>query len=190
MHSELGGLSAMTLDMFAVLFGGARALLPVYDILHADAFGYGMLSSSLEAGTVLMAFILVALPTPIRTGRVLLIAVAAFGLATIAFGVSQSLVLSILAYAAVGMADEVSMVMRHNTIQLNLPDAIRGRVTAVSSVFVSASNELGAVESGLVAALTSATFAVVSGGLACLVVVGLVAWRVPALRAYRTRSID
>jgi len=83
------------------------------------------------------------------------------------------------------MADQVSMVMRHNTIQLSTPDALRGRVTAVSSVFISASNELGALESGLVAAATSAVFAVVSGGLACLVVVALVAWRIPALRNYR-----
>jgi hypothetical protein len=83
------------------------------------------------------------------------------------------------------MADQVSMVMRHTTIQLNTPDALRGRVTAVSSVFISASNELGAVESGLVAAVTGAVFAVVSGGIVCLVVVGLIAWRVPALRRYR-----
>jgi MFS family permease len=169
-----------------VLFGGARALLPVYaiDVLHADALGYGILSASLEAGTLLMAVVLLALPTPTSTGRVLLGAVAAFGLATVLFGVSVSLPLSVVAYALVGMADQVSMVMRHTTIQLNTPDALRGRVTAVSSVFISASNELGAVESGLVATLTSAVFAVVSGGLACLAVVGLITWRVPALRRY------
>jgi MFS family permease len=180
-------LGAMTLDMFAVMFGGARALLPVYaiDILHADALGYGILSASIEAGTVVMAVILIALPHPTHAGRVLLISVAAFGLATIVFGASTSLPLSIVAYGLVGMADQVSMVMRQNTIQMSTPDALRGRVTAVNSVFISASNELGALESGVVATLTSAMFAVVSGGVACLVVVALLAWRVPALRKYR-----
>jgi MFS family permease len=185
-------LGAMTLDMFAVLFGGARALLPVYavDVLHANAVGYGILSGSLEAGTLLMALILIAMPAPKHTGRELLVAVAIFGLATMLFGISRSLPLSVAAYMMVGMADQVSMIMRHNTIQLNTPDAMRGRVTGVSSVFISASNELGALESGLVAAATNAVFAVVSGGLACLVVVGLVAWRVPALRTYQARPVE
>jgi hypothetical protein len=181
-------LGAMTLDMFAVMFGGARALLPVYavDVLHADALGYGVLSASLEAGTLLMAVVLVVLPPIINAGRLLLIAVAAFGLATVLFGVSTWLPLSVAAYALVGMADQVSMIMRQNTIQLTTPDTLRGRVTAVESVFISASNELGALESGLVATLTGAVFAVVSGGVACLIVVGLVAWRIPALRRYQT----
>jgi MFS family permease len=181
-------LGAMTLDMFAVMFGGARALLPVYavDVLHADALGYGMLSASLEAGTLLMAVVLVVLPPPTNAGRLLLLSVAAFGLATVLFGVSTSLPLSVAAYAMVGMADQVSMIMRQNTIQLNTPDALRGRVSAVESVFISASNELGALESGLVATLTSAMFAVVSGGVACVIVVAIVAWRIPALRRYRT----
>lgn len=180
-------LGAMSLDMFAVLFGGARALLPVYavDILHADAVGYGILSASLEAGTLIMAVLLLMLPIPRRTGRLLLIAVAIFGLATILFGVSTALPLSVAAYALVGMADQVSMVMRHTMIQLTTPDTLRGRVTGVSSVFISASNELGALESGLVAAATSAVFAVVTGGLACLVVVAVIAWRIPSLRGYR-----
>jgi MFS family permease len=181
-------LGAMTLDMFAVLFGGAKALLPVYaiDVLHANAVGYGMLSASLEAGTLLMALILVIMRPPTNAGRILLLSVAAFGLATVLFGVSTSLPLSVVAYALVGMADQVSMIMRQNTIQLNTPDALRGRVSAVESVFISASNELGALESGLVATLTSAMFAVVSGGVACLIVVAIVAWRIPALRRYRT----
>jgi MFS family permease len=183
-------LGAMTLDMFAVLFGGARALLPVYavDILHANALGYGLLSASIEAGTLLMAILLLVLPTPTHTGRILLATVAVFGLATIGFGLSTSLVVSIVSYALVGMADQVSMVMRQTTIQLATPDALRGRVTGVSSIFISASNELGALESGLVAAATNAVFAVVSGGLACLVVVALVAWRIPSLRRYRNAS--
>lgn len=180
-------LGAMTLDMFAVIFGGAKALLPIYavDVLHTDATGYGVLSASLEVGALLMAVALVALPTPTHTGRTLLASVAAFGIATVLFGASTSMPLSILAYAAVGAADQVSMVMRQNTIQLATPDELRGRVTAVNSVFVNASNQLGAVESGIVAAATSAVFAVVSGGLACLAVVSFIAWRIPELRRYR-----
>jgi MFS family permease len=180
-------LGAMTLDMFAVLFGGARALLPVYavEILHANALGYGILSASLEAGTLIMAMILVLLPHPTHAGRWLLLTVVAFGLATIVFGLSTWLPLSVISYAAVGMADQVSMVMRQTIIQLTTPDALRGRVTAVNAVFISASNELGALESGLVATATNPVFAVVSGGVACLVVVGIVAWRAPALRRYQ-----
>jgi MFS family permease len=182
-------LSAMTLDMFAVIFGGAKALLPIYavEVLQTDATGFGILSASLEVGALLMAVALIALPTPTETGRTLLLSVAAFGAATIVFGLSTSMWLSVLAYAAVGAADQVSMVMRQNTIQLATPDELRGRVTAVNYVFVNASNQLGAVESGIVAAATSAVFAVVSGGLACLAVVGFIAWRVPELRRYRAQ---
>jgi hypothetical protein len=172
-----------------VLFGGAKALLPIYavDILHADAAGYGLLTASLDVGALLAAVLLVALPTPTRTGRALLASVAAFGLATIAFGLSRSLPLSILAYAAVGAADQVSVVMRLNTIQLTIPDELRGRITAVNFVFVNASNQIGGLESGVVAALTSAMFAVVSGGFACLAVVAFVTWRVPALRNHQAQ---
>ena len=118
-------------------------------------------------------------------GRALLLSVAAFGLATILFGISRSFPLSVAAYVAVGMADQLSVVMRSTTIQLRTPDALRGRVSAVNSVFVNASNQLGSVESGVVAAVTSATFAVVSGGVGCLVIVALLAWRIPQLREYR-----
>ena len=182
-------LGAMTLDMFAVLFGGAKALLPIYavDILHADAAGYGLLTASLDAGALLAAAVMVALPTPTYLGRALLASVAAFGLATIAFGLSRWLPLSILTYAAVGAADQVSVVMRINTIQLTIPDELRGRVTAVNFVFINASNQIGGLESGVVASLTSAMFAVVSGGVACLGVVGLVAWRIPELRNHQAQ---
>jgi len=180
-------LGAMTLDMFAVLFGGAKALLPIYavDILHADAFGYGLLTASLDIGSLIAATLMIALPTPTRTGRALLLSVVAYGLATIGFGLSTWLPLSVLMYAAVGAADQVSVVMRLNTIQLTTPDALRGRVTAVNFVFVNASNQIGGLESGVVAALTSAVFAVVSGGVACLVVAGVIAARVPQLREHR-----
>jgi MFS family permease len=184
-------LGAMTLDMFAVIFGGAKALLPIYavDVLHADATGYGILTASLEAGALVAALVMVSVPTPKETGRTLLVSVAAFGLATMAFGLSTWLPVSVLAYAAVGAADQVSVVMRQNTIQLATPDELRGRVTAVNFVFVNASNQIGGVESGIVAALTSAVFAVVSGGAACLAVVGLVSWRIPELRRHQAHRM-
>ena len=181
-------LGAMTLDMFAVIFGGARALLPIYatDILDAGAFGYGVLYASSEVGALLMSIVLILSPPVRQTGRALLLSVAAFGVATIAFGLSRSFALSVVAFMAVGMADQVSVVMRTTTIQLLTPDELRGRVSAVNSVFISASNQLGAVESGFVAAVTSATFAVVSGGFGCLAVVGIIAARAPSLRRHRT----
>ena len=160
-------------------------LVPDVDVLHADAVGYGLLTASLDIGALLAATVLVALPTPIHIGRALLLSVAAFGLATIAFGLSRSLPISILTYAAVGAADQVSVVMRLNTIQLAIPDELRGRITAVNFVFINASNQIGGLESGIVAALTSATFAVVSGGFACLGVVAIVAWRNPELRNHQ-----
>ena len=180
-------LGAMTLDMFAVIFGGARALLPIYatDILDAGAFGYGLLYAASEVGALLMSILLLVLPPIDRIGRALLLSVAAYGIATMAFGISRSFVLSLIAFTAVGMADQVSVIMRTMTIQFLTPDELRGRVSAVNSIFISASNQLGAVESGFVAAFTNATFSVVTGGLGCLAVVGIVAARVPALRNYR-----
>src|SRR5205085_1996853 len=186
LRSQPAVLGAMTLDMFAVLFGGAKALLPIYarDILQVEAAGYGLLTASLEVGALVAALTLVALPPPTQTGRALLASVAAFGLATIVFGASRWLPLSIVAYAAVGAADQVSVVMRLNTIQLQLPDDLRGRITAVNFVFVNASNQIGGLESGVVAELTNAMFSVVSGGVACLATVAIVGWRIPALRSY------
>ena len=180
-------IGAMTLDMFAVIFGGARALLPIYatDILDAGAFGYGLLYAASEVGALLTSILLLVLPSIDRMGRALLLSVAAYGIATMAFGISRSFVLSLIAFTAVGMADQVSVIMRTMTIQFLTPDELRGRVSAVNSIFISASNQLGAVESGFVAALTNATFSVVTGGLGCLAVVGIVAARVPALRNYR-----
>jgi MFS family permease len=111
--------------------------------------------------------------------------VAVFGLATIVFGLSRSFPLTIAAYLICGMADQVSVVMRSTAVQLSTPDALRGRVSAVNMMFIGASNQLGAAESGFVAHLTSPTFAVVSGGIGCLFVVALVAWRLPELRRYQ-----
>jgi MFS family permease len=179
-------LGCMTLDMFAVIFGGAAALLPVYanDILHVGARGYGVLSSSLEAGALLTSLALVLLPAIRHAGRVLLIAVAVFGLATIGFGLSRWFPLSVAFYVLCGVADQVSVVMRSTAIQLSTPDALRGRVSAVNFIFIGASNQLGAAESGFVAALTDPVFAVVSGGIGTLIVVAIVAARMPKFRRY------
>jgi MFS family permease len=177
----------MVLDMFAVIFGGASVLLPIYarEILDVGARGYGLLSSSLELGALLTAAVLVARHPIRRTGAALLVAVAAYGLATVVFGLSRWFPLSVAAYMLVGAADQVSVVMRSTAIQLSTPDALRGRVSAVNLLFIGASNQLGAAESGFVAALTSAPFAVVSGGLGCLTVLAIVTVTNPALRRYR-----
>src|SRR5438067_2194041 len=167
-------LGCMTLDMFAVIFGGAAALLPIYatDILRVGPRGYRLLTSSLEVGALVMSLALTILPPIRRAGRALLAAVAVYGLATIVFGLSRWFPLSVLAYMTVGMADQVSVVMRGTAIQLSTPDALRGRVSSVNMIFIGASNQLGAAESGFVAALTSAPFSVVSGGVASLLVLG------------------
>jgi MFS family permease len=180
-------LGAMSVDMFAVIFGAAGALLPIYaeQILQVGPRGYGLLSASFEIGTVVMSILLVALPPIRNAGRALLLAVAVYGAATCVFGLSRSFVLSLLAFVAAGMADQVSVVARGTLIQLATPDALRGRVSAVNFVFIGASNQLGAVEAGFLAALTSPTFAVVSGGLLALAIAALVAWRVPELRDHR-----
>jgi MFS family permease len=179
-------LGCMLLDMFAVVFGGASALLPIYatEILGVGARGYGLLTSSLELGALLTAGVLTVLPPIRRAGRALLVAVAVYGVATIVFGLSRSFPLSVAAYALVGVADQVSVVVRATAIQLSTPDALRGRVSAANLIFIGASNQLGAAESGFVAALTSAQFAVASGGVGCLVVLAVVAALLPELRAY------
>lgn len=177
----------MMLDMLAVILGGASALLPVYanDILLVGPRGYGVLSASLEIGALLTSLVLIARPPIRNAGRSLLLAVSVFGSATVVFGLSRFFPLSVVAYMIAGMADQVSVVMRSTIIQLNTPDALRGRVSSVNFMFINASNQLGAAESGFVAALTSPTFSVVSGGVLCLVVTWLVARHVPALREYR-----
>ena len=178
---------AMTLDMFAVIFGGATALLPVYatKILHVGATGYGLLTSSLGIGALSMSMLLMVMPQVKRTGVTMICTVAVFGLMTMLFGISRTFVFSLLAYALTGAADQVSVVMRQAAIQLTTPDEFRGRVNAVNSLFVGASGQVGGIESGLVAAVTNATFAVVSGGAACIGVVGIVALTMPELRRYR-----
>jgi hypothetical protein len=180
-------LGCMTLDMLAVVFGGAAALLPIYatDILHVGARGYGVLASSLDVGAIVCSLVLTLLPPITRAGPALLASVGLYGVGTIVFGLSRSFPLSVAAYTAVGMADQVSVVLRSTAIQLTTPDELRGRVSSVNLVFIGASNQLGAAESGFVAALTSPTFSVVSGGVASLAVVAIVGFVFPELRRYR-----
>ena len=185
-------LGAMTLDLFAVIFGGAKAMLPIYatDILHAGATGYGVLLSSLELGAFAMAGVLIIRPPIVRVGRALVWSVVAFGLLTILFGFSRIYWVSIGLYFSIGAVDQISVVMRHAIIQLATPDHLRGRVSSVSQVFISSSNQLGDVESGFVAWLTTVTFAVVSGGVGAVAVVGLVAAKLPQLYRYRVSQRD
>ncbi len=180
-------LGAMALDMFAVIFGGAQALLPIYatDILHVGSTGYGILASSMNAGALLASVVLVMIPQVQRTGRVLLISIVGFAGATIVFGLARSFPLAVLAYTLVGMSDQVSVVMRQTTIQLATPDRLRGRVTAINALFIGSSNQLGAVRAGFMAAATTPTISVVGGGFMCLGVVALIALALPGLRRYR-----
>ena len=178
-------LSAITLDLFAVLFGGAVALLPVYakDILQVGPAGLGWLLAAQAIGAVSTTLILAHRPPLRRAGPALLRAVALFGMATIVFGISRSFVLSLAALATAGAADSVSVVIRHTLAQLGTPDHLRGRVSAVNSLFIGTSNELGHFESGALASLIGPVGAVVAGGVGTLVVVGVVAKKWPELGA-------
>ena len=177
-------LGALSLDMLAVLFGGATVLLPVYakDILHVDATWLGVLRAATPTGAVIMSVVLAHLPPFRRAGRTLLLSVAAFGVATIAFGLSTNFWLSLALLAVVGAVDNVSVVVRHVLVQMRTPEHLRGRVGAVNTVFIECSNELGSFESGLVAKLWSPVVSVVSGGIGTIVVVLGVATAFPALR--------
>jgi MFS family permease len=174
-------LPALTLDMFAVLFAGVTALLPAVasDVLHVDALGYGMLRAAQSAGAVAMALVGGRLRAWQRPGRVLLIVVALFGLATVGFGLSTSFPLSLALLFVCGALDNISVVIRLTLEQMVVPDAIRGRVSAVHYVFIGMSNELGAAESGLAAHLVGTIPAIVAGGAVAVIVVGVVAlkWR-------------
>ena len=174
-------LPALTLDMFAVLFAGVTALLPAVakDILHVGPFGYGVLRAAQSAGAVLMAVAGGRMPPWKRPGRVLLIVVALFALATMGFGLSTSFPLSVVLLVVCGALDNISVVIRLTLEQMVVPDAIRGRVSAVHYVFIGMSNELGAAESGGAAWLVGTVPAIVGGGAVALIVVGVVAakWR-------------
>jgi MFS family permease len=181
-------LSAISLDMFAVLFGGAAALLPIYsvEILHAGVHGLGLLRAAPSVGAVAMALVLAHSPRIRQAGKVLLWAVAGYGAATIVFGVSRSLWLSFGTLVVTGALDNISVVLRHSLVQTETPDRVRGRVLAVNNIFISCSNQLGAVESGLAAAwLGSAVRSVVFGGAATLAVVGAFTAGAGKLRRWR-----
>jgi len=166
-------LAAMTLDMFAVLLGGATALLPVYakDILHVGPTGLGWLRAMPAVGSLVMGMMLAHLPPMRRAGRTLVSAVIGFGIATIIFGISRWYWLSLTMLFATGICDSVSVVVRHTLVQTRTPDALRGRVSAVNGLFISCSNEMGGFESGLVAACFNAVISVVSGGVGTILVV-------------------
>ncbi|MCE0745521.1 MFS transporter [Acetobacter sicerae] len=177
-------LGAISLDLFAVLLGGATALLPVYadDILHAGPVALGLLRAGPAMGAVLMAVIMTRWPIRKNAGKIMFLSVAIFGLATIVFGVSRSIPLSILALMVLGAADVISVMVRGALIQLGTPDEMRGRVSAVNMLFIGSSNQLGEFESGMLAACVGAVPAVVIGGIGTLVVTGLWMRLFPGLR--------
>lgn len=165
-------LGATTLDLFAVLLGGATAMLPIFarDLLQTGPVGLGLLRAAPAAGALAMSLLLVRWPLKRRVGHKLLLAVAVFGLATVVFGLSHSFALSLIALVVTGAADSISVVMRSTLVQLETPDDMRGRVSAVNSIFIGASNQLGEFESGTVAALWGPVVSVVSGGIGTMLV--------------------
>ncbi len=185
-------LGALALDMFSVLFGGAVALLPVFanDILHVGPKGLGILQAAPAAGAVVMSFYIAHRPPMQRAGRDLLLAVSLFGACIIAFALSRSFALSLVVLAISGMADNVSVVIRSTLLQVFTPRDMLGRVSAVNSIFIGSSNELGAFESGLAARLLGTVRSVVFGGVMTLSVVGVTAVAVPRLRRLREITAD
>jgi MFS family permease len=177
-------LGAISLDLFAVLLGGAIALLPIFarDILHAGPLGLGLLRSAPAIGAALTALFLALRPLGGRTGYTMFGCVFLFGLATIVFGLSENLALSLAALAVAGAADMVSIYVRHSLVQLETPDGMRGRVAAVNLLFIGASNELGEFESGLSAEWLGTVPAAVLGGIGTCAVVVLWAALFPELR--------
>ena len=176
-------LGATSLDLFAVLLGGATALLPIYakDILHTGPAGLGLLRSAPAVGALAMSLVLTRWPLRRKVGPRLLMAVGVFGLAMLVFGLSTSFWLSMLALVVTGAADCISVVTRNTLVQLETPDEMRGRVSAVNSIFIGASNQLGEFESGATAALWGPVGSVVMGGVGTMVVAGLWFRLFPAL---------
>ncbi len=177
-------LGSISLDLVAVLLGGAVALLPIFarEILHTGPWGLGILRSAPGVGAGIMAILLAYRPLRRRAGLAMLWCVAGFGAATVIFGFSRSLVVSVLSLALVGATDMVSVVIRGTLVQVNTPDEMRGRVNAVDMVFIGASNELGEFESGLTAQWFGAVPAVIIGGIGAIAATALWAWWFPALR--------
>ena len=177
-------LATITLDLFAVLLGGAIALLPIFadQILHVGAVGLGWLRAAPSVGAVAMAFALAHRPPLKKAGDAMLLAVAGFGAATIVFGVSRNYALSFAALVVTGACDNISVVVRHTLVQLLTPDAMRGRVSAVNNIFIGSSNEVGAFESGVTAALFGPVISVIGGGVGTILVVLGTAWKWPQVR--------
>jgi MFS family permease len=177
--------STMLLDFFATFFSSATALLPIFaqDILHAGAVGFGWLYAAPSIGALIASAGLLRFAQQIqRRGRALLWAVAGYGAATVAFGVSRNLAITLVALALTGATDTLSMVLRNIIRQLGTPDHLRGRMTSVNMIFFIGGPQLGELEAGVVAQFFGATVSVVSGGLACLAATGWIAWKTPALR--------
>lgn len=181
-------LGCITLDLFAVLMGGATALLPVFarDILEVGPEGLGQMRAAPAAGAAAVALWMAWKPLENNVGLKMLLAVAAYGAMTVAFGLSRSFLLSLGFLALLGAADMISVFVRSSLVQLNTPDNVRGRVSAISGLAISASNELGELQSGIAAALLGATGAVVFGGAGAIVVTALWAWVFPELLKART----
>ena len=177
-------LGSMALDLFAVFFGGATALLPVFatDILHVGPVGFGLLRSASAGGSLAAALMAGRFLPQRQAGKALLAVIGGFGVSMVVFGLSRDLALSLLALFVAGLCDGTSVVIRRAILRLASPDPMRGRIAAVKSVFVGSSNELGAFESGMAAALIGAAPAVWAGGLVTLGIVAFTAWRAPLLR--------
>ena len=177
-------LATITLDMFAVFLGGATALLPIFadQILHCGPIGLGWMRAAPGIGAFIMALLIAYLPPMKHAGKTLLWCVTGFGAATIVFGLSRSLWLSLAMLFLTGVFDSVSVVVRHTLLQLVTPDSMRGRISAVNNIFIGTSNELGALESGLTAALFGPLISVVAGGVGTILVVLGVAWKWPETR--------
>ncbi len=177
-------LGAILLDLLAVLFGGATALLPIFatDILHTDAVGLGILKAATAVGALLIAGFLAVRPTLRPAGPLLLWSVVGFGVCMILFGISHSFWFSVALLMVSGAVDNISVVIRNVLVQTRTPDHLRGRVTAVNGIFIECSNELGGFESGLVAAWIGPVWSVITGGIGTLAVTGTIAWCLPALR--------
>ncbi|MCI2261779.1 MFS transporter [Xanthomonas indica] len=185
-------LGAMALDMFSVLLGGAVSMLPafIHDILHYGPEGLGILRGAPALGSILVGVWLARHPLQRNAGRVLLLAVAGFGLCTIAFGLSRHFWLSAAILLAYGMCDGVSVIVRQTILQLATPDAMRGRVSSINGIFIGSSNELGAFYDGVMARLIGLVPAVVLGGCVTLGVVGVTSWKAPKLRNLDLRDLQ
>jgi predicted MFS family arabinose efflux permease len=177
-------LGSLSLDLFAVLFGGAVAMVPVYarDILKVGPIGFGWLNSAADIGSILVVIGLALFPLRKNQGRTLLIAVAGFGVCIIVFALSKLFWLSFVALMFSGILDGISMVIRGTIVQLKTPDEMRGRVMSVNSMFINSSNELGQFESGVAARLFGVVRSVVFGGVMTLLVVGVTWFKAPTLR--------